>query len=248
MLQDSLCSWVSFPFVSLLCLEVSVRKLAVTVLEALGPLSVSSISRLLCHARSLVDASARLWGFSPSRSSCPVTVLTPPEPFCPPAGSLLSSLQPCWSASGCRCPHPPSHSGGSFILLQLLCQGAPLPGPPPLQAVGALSCSCPLILHECPAPCSAWTAIPSYRGVDMTPWGHPPCSRWTPVSHSEFSACRGAHWPTLASITAFSMLLLKDISLEKEMASHSSVLAWRIPWTEGPGGLQSMGLQKSDTT
>ena len=30
--------------------------------------------------------------------------------------------------------------------------------------------------------------------------------------------------------------------LEKEMASHCSVLAWRIPWTEEPGGLQSMGL------
>ena len=29
--------------------------------------------------------------------------------------------------------------------------------------------------------------------------------------------------------------------LEKEMATHSSILAWEIPWTEGPGGLQSMG-------
>ena len=32
--------------------------------------------------------------------------------------------------------------------------------------------------------------------------------------------------------------------LEKEMAIHSSILAWRIPWTEEPGGLQSMGLQR----
>ena len=31
--------------------------------------------------------------------------------------------------------------------------------------------------------------------------------------------------------------------LEKEMATHSSILAWRILWTEEPGGLQSMGLQ-----
>ena len=30
-------------------------------------------------------------------------------------------------------------------------------------------------------------------------------------------------------------------SLEKEMATHSSIIAWRIPWTEEPGGLQSMG-------
>ena len=33
-------------------------------------------------------------------------------------------------------------------------------------------------------------------------------------------------------------------SLEKEMATHSSMLAWRIPWTEEPGGLQSMGSQR----
>ena len=36
--------------------------------------------------------------------------------------------------------------------------------------------------------------------------------------------------------------------LEKEMATHSSILAWRIPGTEEPGGLQSMGLQESDMT
>ena len=36
--------------------------------------------------------------------------------------------------------------------------------------------------------------------------------------------------------------------LEKEMATHSSILAWRIPWTEEPDGLQSMGSKESDTT
>ena len=36
--------------------------------------------------------------------------------------------------------------------------------------------------------------------------------------------------------------------LEKEMATHSSILAWRIPQTEEPGGLQSMGLQELDKT
>ena len=35
--------------------------------------------------------------------------------------------------------------------------------------------------------------------------------------------------------------------LEEEMATHSSVFAWRIPWTEEPGGLQSMGSQESDS-
>ena len=33
-------------------------------------------------------------------------------------------------------------------------------------------------------------------------------------------------------------------SLEKEMATHSGILAWRIPWTEEPGGLQAMGSQR----
>ena len=34
----------------------------------------------------------------------------------------------------------------------------------------------------------------------------------------------------------------REDSLEKEMAIQSSILAWRIPWSEEPGGLQSMGL------
>ena len=35
--------------------------------------------------------------------------------------------------------------------------------------------------------------------------------------------------------------------LEEEMATHSRILAWVIPWTEVPGGLQSLGLQRSRT-
>ena len=40
----------------------------------------------------------------------------------------------------------------------------------------------------------------------------------------------------------------RDDPLEKEMATHSSVLAWRIPWTEESGRLQSIGSQESDMT
>ena len=36
-------------------------------------------------------------------------------------------------------------------------------------------------------------------------------------------------------------------TLEKEVATHFSILAWEISWTEEPGGVQSMGLQKSQT-
>ena len=35
--------------------------------------------------------------------------------------------------------------------------------------------------------------------------------------------------------------------LEKELATHSSILAWKIPWTVEPGGLQSVGLQRGQT-
>ena len=38
--------------------------------------------------------------------------------------------------------------------------------------------------------------------------------------------------------------LIQEDPLEKEMTTHSSILAWEIPWTEGPGRLQSMGLQR----
>ena len=38
--------------------------------------------------------------------------------------------------------------------------------------------------------------------------------------------------------------LSREDPLEKGMATHSSILAWRIPWTEEPGGLQSMWLQR----
>ena len=42
--------------------------------------------------------------------------------------------------------------------------------------------------------------------------------------------------------TQIQSLGLED-PLEEEMATHSSILAWKIPWTEEPGGLQSMGSQ-----
>ena len=47
--------------------------------------------------------------------------------------------------------------------------------------------------------------------------------------------------------TLVQSLALKDHPLEKEMATHSSILAWEIPWMEESGGLQSMGLQKGWT-
>ena len=42
-------------------------------------------------------------------------------------------------------------------------------------------------------------------------------------------------------------LVGQEDPLEKDMATHSSIRAWKIPWTEELGGLQSMGSQKSQT-
>ena len=60
----------------------------------------------------------------------------------------------------------------------------------------------------------------------------------------------GAWWATVHGIIK-SQIRLSDFTLtfhfhalEKEMATHSSTLAWRIPWTQEPGGLLSMGLHR----
>ena len=51
----------------------------------------------------------------------------------------------------------------------------------------------------------------------------------------------------LAVRETYVRFLGQEEPLEKEMAIHSSTIAWKIPWTEEPGELQSMGLQKSQT-
>ena len=52
----------------------------------------------------------------------------------------------------------------------------------------------------------------------------------------------------LANIGDVVQSLGREDPLEKEMATHYSILAWIIPWTEEPGELQSMGSQESDIT
>ena len=50
------------------------------------------------------------------------------------------------------------------------------------------------------------------------------------------------HLPTMQETRVLS--LGQEDPLEKEMAPHSNILAWKIPWTEEPGGLQSMWSQR----
>ena len=65
--------------------------------------------------------------------------------------------------------------------------------------------------------------------------------------------CTLTHWASLVAQTVKRLPTVREIRvrslvwedpLEKEMATHSSTLAWKIPWTEEPGRLQSMGLQR----
>ena len=52
------------------------------------------------------------------------------------------------------------------------------------------------------------------------------------------------HLPMQGSQEMWVSSLGQEDLLEEEIATQSSILAWRIPWTEEPGGLQSMGLQR----
>ena len=74
------------------------------------------------------------------------------------------------------------------------------------------------------------------------------CLLW--LFHTWLLLC---HWSKQVTQTAKNLPAMQETwvwslgwedPLEKGMASHSSILAWRIPWTEEPGGLESMGLQR----
>ena len=96
---------------------------------------------------------------------------------------------------------------------------------------------------------------------------HQPHPSWAPYSLSTdvaFAGCWGSHLTILLLSSSVDSGLPRWLSglsmretwvwslgwedlLEKEMAAHSSILAWKIPWTEEPSRLQSMGSQKSQT-
>ena len=72
----------------------------------------------------------------------------------------------------------------------------------------------------------------------------------TPLQYSclENPMDRGAWWAAVHGVAKSWTQLSERVghfhALEKEMAIHSSTIAWKIPWTEGPGRLQSMGSQR----
>ena len=68
------------------------------------------------------------------------------------------------------------------------------------------------------------------------------------VKHYIYSLVAQLVKSLLAMLETWVRSLGQEDPLEKKMATHSSTLAWRIPQTEDPGRLQSMGLQESDMT
>ena len=68
-------------------------------------------------------------------------------------------------------------------------------------------------------------------------WGNPIYGRWTSLTAQSVK-----NLPAMQETWVW--FLGWEDPLEKEMATHSSILAWKIPWTEEPAGLQSMGSQR----
>ena len=122
-----------------------------------------------------------------------------------------------------------------------------------LRAVCVYLCVCVFGVLKCvsknqPGARKAEKVIHLLQGVG---WGHfgkgfPPFSlsrlpTFTPLTGSVVKKKKKIHLPMQE--TQVRCLGWKDLP-EEEMATHSSILAWEIPWTEEPGGIQSMGLQR----
>ena len=94
-----------------------------------------------------------------------------------------------------------------------------------------------------PSPSSPPTPPLPHTGRGLLPASEPllrvwPCLEGFPSSSGgKASACNAEDWVQ----SLIRKVPGREGPLEKEMATHSSILAWRIPWTEEPGGLESMG-------
>ena len=71
---------------------------------------------------------------------------------------------------------------------------------------------------------------------------------WVPINWHPVSGAEGCRPQLVKSLPAVRETRVQSLGwedlLEKEMVTHSGILAWRIPWTEEPDGLQSSGLQR----
>ena len=73
---------------------------------------------------------------------------------------------------------------------------------------------------------------------------------WLPAADGAQASLSPSNAPWLSPLSSDSTMAFNPqlrVQLEKEIATHSSVLAWRIPWMEEPGWIQSVGSQELDT-
>ena len=80
--------------------------------------------------------------------------------------------------------------------------------------------------------------------VNYSPWG---CKESDTTEATQYACMHGLPWwfsHKESSCSIGDLILGRDDPLEKEMATHSSILVWEITWTEDPGRLQSTGSQK----
>ena len=110
-----------------------------------------------------------------------------------------------------------------------------------------------------PGHCGVWTASlvsPHHMpGASLPTPSHNNCLQASANVHQRVKSPRlgGAHGKEPACQCrrlkeTWVRSLGQEDPLEKDMATHSSIFAWKIPWMEEPGGLQSMGVAESDTT
>ena len=100
-----------------------------------------------------------------------------------------------------------------------------------------------LYLHHQTHP--SWASFLLWPSSFILSGGVSNCLSFFP-SRASLVAQRIKHLPAMQETRGWS--LGGEDPLEKEVTTHSSIVAWRIPWTEKSGRLQSMGSQESDTT
>ena len=122
---------------------------------------------------------------------------------------------------------------------------------PPLQIKGKL------YLPDIKESCVCLTDYKTTTGQGNQPHDHSRNKQHFKISTKPRSLPPGSHQAALVAEMVKNLPAMQETRvrplgqedpLEKEMATHSDILAWRIPWTEEPGGLQSMGWQRVGMT